>query len=271
MPAKKPKDFKTMKPIKTTIDKIRGIRSEYLNSIPEFQELYIELMIDESDCYLLQSDGSDIGYAIINTNDILIEFYVIDKYLSGSYEIFRQLVMDLSVTEIYCKSFDSLLLSNCVLCSFPYSVIGVLYRDYVEPGLIPDRGITMIKSDLSSAGLFKQQDDSIKELFETDDQLTRFITKENVFEFSRNDEFVGCGMVIRTNPDWNYCDLGVWVKPSSRGHKIGSQIILRLREFAIENNWKPSCGCAVENIASQRTIERAGFVSRHKLIRFKAR
>ncbi|MFO7575255.1 MAG: GNAT family N-acetyltransferase [Bacteroidales bacterium] len=260
-----------MNPVKTTIDKIREFRTEYFNSMPEFQELYIELMIDDSDYYLIQTDGNDIGYAIINTDDILIEFYVIDKYVAGSYEIFRQLVKELSVTEIYCKSFDSLLLSNCLLCSFPYSVIGVLYRDYVEPMVLPDPGITMIKSDLSSIGLFKEQDDSIKELFETDDQLTGFITKENVFEFYRNDEFVGCGMVIITNPDWNYCDLGVWVKPSSRGKKIGSQIILRLREFAIGNSLKPSCGCAVENIASQKTIERSGFVSRHKLISFKAK
>jgi RimJ/RimL family protein N-acetyltransferase len=141
----------------------------------------------------------------------------------------------------------------------------------VEPLVTPDSEIRMIRSDLSSIGLFKQQDDSIKELFETDDQLTRFITNENVFEFYKNDEFVGCGMVVKTNAGWNYCDLGVWVKPASRGNKIGSQIILRLREFAIGNSLKPSCGCAFENTASQKTIERSGFVSRHKLVRFKAK
>lgn len=257
-----------MKPVKTTIDKIKQYRADYLNSLPEFQELYLELMIDQSDCYLLQADGNDIGYTIINNGNILIEFFLFDKYISGSIEIFRQVINELSVTEIYCKSFDSLLLSNCLMCTFPYSVIGVLYRDYVEPEVISDSGIRMIKSDLSSARLFKQQDDSIKELFETNDQLTRFITEENVFEFYKNDEFVGCGMVIITNRGWNYCDLGVWVKPSSRGNKIGSQIILHLREYAIENNLKPSCGCAVENIASQKTIEKSGYVSRHKLISF---
>jgi len=259
-----------MKTVKTTIDKIKKYRAEYLNSLPEFQELYIELMINESDCYLLQKDGNEIGYAIVNTDDILIEFYVNNKHISGSYDIFKQVVTDLSVTEIYCKSFDSLLLSNCLLGSFPYSVIGVLYRDYVEPLVSLDSAIKMIKSVLSSIALFKKQDDSIKELFETDDQLTRFIKHENVFEFYKNDEFVGCGMVLITNPDWNYCDLGVWVKPSERGNKIGSRIILHLREFAIGNNLNPSCGCAFENIASQKTIERSGFVSKYKLISFKA-
>jgi hypothetical protein len=31
---------------------------------------------------------------------------------------------------------------------------------------------------------------------------------------------------------------------------------------------KPSCGCAIENKASQKTIEKSGFVSKYKLINF---
>jgi predicted acetyltransferase len=113
-----------------------------------------------------------------------------------------------------------------------------------------------------------EQDNSIKELFETERQLTDFIKNENVFEFYKNDVFVGCGMVLRTNPEWNYCDLGVWVKPSERGKNIGAQIILNLKEFAIRNNLKPSCGCAIDNVASQKTIEKSGFISKYKLINF---
>ncbi len=89
--------------------------------------------------------------------------------------------------------------------------------------------------------------------------------------FTKTNEFVGCGMVLRTHPDWNFCDLGVWVNPSKRGNAIGSQIILNLREFAINNNMKPSCGCAIENIASQKTIEKSGFVSKYKLINFRTK
>ena len=78
-------------------------------------------------------------------------------------------------------------------------------------------------------------------------------------------------MVIRTHLDWDFCDLGVWVNPSKRGKSFGSQILLYLREFAINNNMKPSCGCAIENLASQKIIEKSGFVSRHKLISFKTK
>lgn len=258
-----------MKIVKTSIDKIKEYRADYLNSLPEFQELFLELLLNDSDCYLIYLYDEKIGYVIVNADNTLIEFYVAKRYIPNSSKILGQVIEDLSISEIYCKSFDSLLLSNCLLNSFTYSVVGVLYRDYVEPLVIPDSEIEMIKANLSSIELLINQDASIKELFETEDQLMSFIKYENVFEFYKNGEFVGCGMTIRTNSDWDYCDLGVWVNPLKRGKSIGSQIILKLREFAIKNKMKPSCGCAIENFASQRIIEKSGFVSRYTMISFK--
>ncbi|MDD3944985.1 MAG: GNAT family N-acetyltransferase [Bacteroidales bacterium] len=252
----------------TTLDRIQEFRTDYLNSLPEFQELYIELMISTSGYYIFQADNKETGYAIRNKDGVLIEFYVMDKYIPESNMFFRQVLKDLSIKGIYCKSFDSLLISNCLLNTLPYSILGLLFRDYVEPWIKKDPDIEMKRADLSSVGFMLRQDDSIKELFETEEQLIDFIKNENVFEFYKNEELVGCGMVIRTHPDWRFCDLGVWVKPSKRGNAIGSQIILNLKDFSIKNNLKPSCGCAIENKASQRTIEKSGFVSKYELIHF---
>jgi predicted acetyltransferase len=257
-----------MKIVKTSIDKIKKYRTDYLNSLPEFQELFIELMICNSDYYILEANNNEIGYAIRNNGGVLIEFYVLDKYIADSNEFFSQVLKDLSIKDIYCKSFDSLLLSNCLLKALPYSILGFLYRDYVEPFIKKDSSIKMKRADLSSVSLLLRQDDSIKELFETEQQLIDFIKNENVFEFYKNDELVGCGMVLRTHTDWVFCDLGVWIHPLKRGNAIGSQIILNLREFSIKKSLKPSCGCAIENQASQKTIEKSGFVSKYKLINF---
>lgn len=257
-----------MKVVKTSFDKVKKYRTAYLNSLPEFQELFIELMINDSDYYIFQADNNEIGYAIRNNDGVLIEFYVLDKYIPVSKEILGQVLKDLSITDIYCKSFDSLLLSNCILEILPYSILGLLYRDYFEPLIKKDSTIKMKRADHLSVELLLGQDESIKELFETEQRLIDFIQNENVFEFHKNEEFVGCGMVIRTHPDWSFCDLGVWVNPSKRGNAIGSQIILNLREFSIKNNLKPSCGCSIENKASQKTIEKSGFVSKYKLINF---
>jgi len=255
-----------MEILKTTIDKISKYRKDYFDSLPQFQEAFLELMI--GDCYILRIDSVETGYVILNNEGVLIEFYVSPKYISQSNKIFKQVISELSITDIYCKSFDSLLLNNCLLNLYSYSLVGLLYRDYVAPLVATAPKVTYKKSHLSSAEFLASQDDSIMELFDTKEQVAYYIQNHDVFEFYKDEVFFGCGMVIRTHPDWNFCDLGVWVAPPQRGKSLGAQIILNLREFALKNGLKPSCGCAIDNIASQKTIEKSGYISRYSVINF---
>ncbi len=57
----------------------------------------------------------------------------------------------------------------------------------LKPLIKKDSAIKMKKADLSSVKLLLGQDDSIKELFETEQQLIDFIKNENVFEFYKNE------------------------------------------------------------------------------------
>jgi len=255
-----------MEILKTAIDKISKCRKGYFDSLPQFQEAFLELMI--GDCYIFRGDSEEIGYVVLNNEDVLIEFYVSLKYISQSTNIFRQVICELSITDIYCKSFDSLLLNNCLLNLYPYSLVGLLYRDYVAPLVEKDPKIIYKKSDFLAAEFLASQDESIMELFDTKEQVVDYIQNHDVFEFYKDEAFFGCGMVIRTHPDWNFCDLGVWVVPSQRGKSLGAQILLNLSEFAGKKNLTPSCGCAIDNIASQKTIQKSGYVSRYSVINF---
>ena len=182
---------------------------------------------------------------------------------------FNQIIAELSIIDIYCKSFDYLLLSNCLFNSYSYELLGALYRDYCKKEILKDPALVMKQADQTSAMLIMSQDESIQELFETETQLRDFIKTDRVFIFSIGKSFVGCGSILKTIKGWNCCDLGVWVHPNYRKLGIGSQIILNLREFALEKGMKPTCGCAIDNIASQSTIEKSGYISKHKLINFK--
>lgn len=257
-----------MKILKTDIDKLKKYRAEYFKSMPEFQELFIEILVKEYLCYSVNIRKVDAGYVIITNDGVLIEFYLEKEYINDSRFYFDKIVEELKVREVYCKSFDSLLLSCCLLSSYPYSVYGILYRDYIRPHVEKDPVIEMEKADISLSGFIMSQDSSIKELFENEMQLYDFIQNDNVFLFYKYDEFVGCGMMVRTHDGWNYCDLCIWVVPSARGQSLGSQILLRLKDFAEANRIIPTCGCAADNYASQKAIEKSGFASRYKLIRF---
>ncbi len=251
-----------------TFEEIKEFRTEYLNSLSEFQELFLEILVLESDYFSFQIDNHSAGYAIINEKQTLIEYYVKKKYLDKSKHLWELLIKKSGITEIYCKSFDAHLMNNCLSYSLPYSIIGFLYRDFYNTHLEKDSSIWMKESRLSSLDFLLEQDNSINDLFNSKEQLIDYITKKSVFEFFKSSEFIGCGLISITNEQWNFCDLGVWVNPKKRGQYFGAQILLYLRELAIIKKMQPSCGCASDNLASQKIIEKCGFISNYKLLSF---
>lgn len=146
-----------------------------------------------------------------------------------------------------------------------------MYRDYVGFSIKKECDIIMKRSSLSSFDLLWNQDNSITELFETSHQLAQFIESEHVLEFYKNGNLIGCGTVIKVHPDWSFCDLGVWVNPVYRGCSYGAQILIQLREYALNNKFTPSCGCSIDNLPSQKVIEKSGYVSHFSLLKFKTK
>lgn len=255
--------------VKVSLQKLGILRNRYLNSLPEFQELYLELMIENSTFYNILDSNKTVGYVIINSENVLIEFYLKDKYIHNNSKYFKSLINQLSIKSIYCKSFDHLLLNSCLIQEFSYSLIGVLFRDFYKPKLLIQKNISVRLAAKSDFVLLLNQKDGIDELFETSEQLDTFIKNKNIFMFFKQDRFVGCGTKIRTHKDWEYFDIGVWVHLSHRKQGVAQHIVTYLKEFSINNYEIPTCGCAIENIPSQKTLEKSGFISKHKLIKFR--
>jgi GNAT superfamily N-acetyltransferase len=256
---------------KTEISGIKDLRKKYLDSLIVFQELYLELMIQESSYYHIFCGDNLVGYTIVAPDNILIEFYIHDEYVPRGKEIFSEIINNLNINNIYCKSFDSLLLNFCLLGSYSYTILGNHYRDFHNPGLSRDPRISVRQASLSDIRLLMVQGDDIDELFDTAEQLHTFINTESVFLFHKDNIFAACGTILRVHPDWNYHDLGIWVKKEFRKQGIATQIITWSVGFCKSKNWIPICGCDLENTASIKTLEKCGFVSKYKLIDFKVK
>jgi len=254
--------------IETEINDIASLREDYFHSLAEFQELYLELLIEQSSVYKIEFEGTPIGYAMKTADHILVEFHVIDRFVPHSTDVFQTIVHDLAIRAIYCKSFDSLLLSCCLTNSYSYRLNGTLFRDYVDSEKVEMNGISIrFAEDKDYPFLLQQEDD----LYETPEELERFVGGNNVIMFQRNNQLLGCGYLIRVHPNYNYYDIGMWVNPVYRRQSIATMIISYLKDLCIGNGWTPICGCAFDNIASQKTLEKNGFISKHKLIEFTVR
>ena len=251
------------------LSKISELRNEYLNSLVVFQELYLELMLPESSCYLIYENNFVIaGYAIVASQNILIEFYIFEQFIPWGQSYFSQIIKELNICNIYCKSFYATLLNFCLLNTFNYTILGNHYRDYTDKGIDLNEWIKVRPAEMLDIQFVMKQKDDIDELFETEEQLESFIRDESVFLFYLNDEFAGCGTILRVHPDWDYQDLGIWVKKEFRRQGVATHIINWSVSYCNSKKWIPICGCDIENFASQKTLEKCGFISKYKLINF---
>lgn len=250
---------------KTDFAEIDSLRMDYLNSLSEFQELYLEMMVENSACYTIIGNGISVGYAILTMDNILVEFYLIEEFIHHSDDYFKTLIHELSVSKIYCKSFDYLLLTCCLRNSFGYTLEGTLFRNYIETNAFPVDDLTIRYADYTDYPFLLQQKD---ELYETPQELETFVKGHNIIMFHKNNQLLGCGYLIKIHPNWNYYDIGMWVNTDFRKQGVATRIISYLKDTCLKNNWRPICGCAIDNVASKKTLEKNGFRSKHSLIKF---
>lgn len=250
---------------KIACKEINLIRTDYLRSLPESQELFLEMLVQEADYYSIEKDHRAIGYVVQSKGHRLVEFYLYEQYLPDCMIYFKAIIQELSIVSIYCKSFDHLLLNCCLESSYGYQLIGHLFRNRLPMEIRPFDNLTTRPANESDVPFLLEQEDG---LYETPEELACFVKNGNVSLFYQQQQLVGCGYLTQVHPSCNYYDVGMWVHPVHRKQGIASQIIANLSTVCSQNGWNAIAGCAFDNIASKKTLEKNGFITKYKLIEF---
>lgn len=260
--------------VNTDFNGISNLRKYYLNSLPESQECFIELLVESGSYYNISVDETVVGYAISSIDDILgktgenvlVEFYLKDELLSRCDEVFALVIKELSIGMVYCKSFDSLMLNCCLMQQMQYEVFGRMFRKILASEKFhTDSRYEVRLAQMSDYDFLLEQKGG---LYETPKELENLIGKKTVKMFIGQGQLVGCGYSIPVLPNGDYYDIGMWTNPEFRNTGVATYIISYLKEECTNNKKIPVCGCAVDNIASMKTLEKNGFVSKYKLIKF---
>lgn len=254
-----------IKIIKSNLDELEFLRIEYLDSLPVFQDVYLEFIVNESDCYKLLSDNQPIGYVIVSSDNIMLELFIETKYSTNSIDIFNVIVNELSIRSVYCKSFDFQLLDCCLTNTLSYSIIGCLYRDFIDIGIQRKSDLSFRYANSSDLHFLYKQDD---EVFEPKELLDTFIRDKGIIILQLADSIIGCGFLTQIHPKYKYYDIGVWVSPEYRMKGYATQIMLYLKDLCLNNYWISICGCDIQNIASQKMLKGLGCICRYKMIEF---
>lgn len=253
----------------SAIEDIQEQRDEYGKGLPFAQDLNIEENIWSSNYYKIEYNTRLVGYACIDTNKILWEFYLEESAYLHSQEIFQYLIDMKYIIAAECKTYDYLLMSLCHDFQKACEGSAYLFRDYRETRF-PETQIPDITYRLAEIGDF----DNLEELNQIAEDVDFFhdlkeeISNREVLVFLMEDQLVGAGTFKKIWEGQKFRDIGMVVAKDHRRKGIGTHILIRLKEYCDKHDLIPVCGCWYYHHTSKRTLEKAGFITKHRVIRF---
>jgi GNAT superfamily N-acetyltransferase len=196
--------------------------------------------------YSLSAGGAPVGYGSIavagpwKDKPSLYEFYVLPHYRFRLFDLFSVLLAAGGVNRIETQSNDSLL--TAMLHTFAHDVMSesILYHDKLTTALAP-------------AGAFFRRATCSDDSQIPADQLL----SHGVVEISGAIAAKG-GILFHYNRP--YGDIYMEVAEPFRRRGIGSFLVQELKRVCYEQGNVPSARCNPKNVASRKTLQKAGFV-----------
>lgn len=257
--------------LKSGMKDISDFRRDYLQTLPENQEYYLEYLIGMSEAFVILVDEIEAGYFLASTPDesggrTLLEFYLNSTRIPLAEKILARIIQEYRVSSCLCKSFDHLTLSACSSLQKSMSPVGILCRGFSSTAFPLDTSlVTVDPAEPDQAELiFSWNDDFFDDLAE----VQRMIAGEQLFLFKESKGILGIGTILPIIEGTDQVDVGMLVRSEYRGRGWGAYIIRYLTEVCLKRGESPSCGCGIDNIGSRRSLEKAGFESRYRMLHF---
>jgi predicted acetyltransferase len=231
-------------------------------------------IIDPAPHWAMVVDGRSLGYFAADDQKRLLQFYAYEQ----AAELFAAVIETEWVETGVAATNDPAFLSLCLDVQKQVSVNTYLYHDVlqVDPTLPAYPSATFrlsTEQDLGRLLVFYGRND---EFADTDAIESNFgdqqnyvqslIANQQSFVLYDGDTLLGIGECRCSASQPPYADIGMIVDKEYRRRGVGASILARLKAHCTSQNVVPICSCAANNIASRKTIEKAGFVARHRIV-----
>lgn len=237
----------------------QALRNRYLDSLPEAQEWFLEELVRSGEVW--ESPGE--GYAVFG-GGVLVEFYTTDSDNARLH--LSNLIRQRPFRKVLCKSFDHVLIRAAKNLGWTLVETGFLFRKRNRVVLNKIINFQLVKassSDLADAWNMG------REFYDSKDEVEQIFRSNGLWIGSKDGQMVGNGVMIPVDRSGNVVDVGMVTRRSERNKGFASLIVAELADLLESEGKRPICGCAESNFASKATLEKAGFVSEHRLVQMK--
>ncbi len=198
--------------------------------------------------YSLTIGHETVGYGSLavagpwEDSPTIYEYYVLPGYRTRIFDLFAALLASSGVRKIETQSNGPLLTSMLHTFSDRVTSESILFQDGLTTSHSCEKVCFRPASPEDAAQLERQQlDPGAKWLLESEDQIAA--AGDILFHYNRP-----------------YGDIYMKVADPNRGRGFGAYLVQELKRVCREGGSVPAARCRVKNVASRKTLQKAGFV-----------
>lgn len=252
-------------------DTVSRRTTDYLRTLPAPTDgMWESAVIPQAALWELQDQGQYAGYYCIDSNDCLLRFHLLEDYRGQAQMIFRWVISKHEISQAITSTVEFFYLSLCLDMQTDVSIHSYLFRDSMSSKLSSRAGDTVAFKRVERSethdfvNFYRTGTEGTGEWIESF-LHTRFL-REELFGLYDGQILLAAGECIPSQEQTPYADLGMVVEPSYRRRGLGTEMLLQLKEHCYATGREPICSCAAGNLASKKAIEKAGFISDHRML-----
>lgn len=257
----------TIQKASSSSKEIALLKNNWLASLTAPQDDMWESFRNQAIHWTISHTGQVIGYACIDDNNQLLQFYVVPNYVAQEENIFKELIYQTGIKQGIVGTNNPSYLSVALNFAKKIHVHTCLFRDYYETNISEKKG------HLKACQLADQEqivDFCHNAMGAPKVWLTQYIgdliKKKEIYVFERNQDIIGTCEIRKSISNPTVADIGMIVSPDHRRKGYGTYLLNCARKIAIDWGKQAICSCEKENIGSLKAIQNCGFVSRFQLL-----
>lgn len=255
-----------------SVDDLGELRRDYLASLSAPLDGMWEVLATMGRQMEICSAGQRVGYFSLNDEGLVLQFHLARAFESAAIEIFAEVLSCDQVQGAMVSTADSLFMNLCLDAHKKVKVHTYLYQDddRREAAL---QGEPQASLDVVEAGELEAIANLHRDSLDRDPgdwlvgYLENLIDRRELYALREAGEILATGEVRVSESQPPFADLGVITVRRHRGRGVASHLLGRLKQLCYDRELVPICSTTKENVAAQRAIVKAGFVSRHRILK----
>ncbi len=253
-------------------DRLAEFRRDYLTSLAATFDGMWEAFTGMSRHREIRLDGEPAGYFCVNDEGQLLQFYVATPFENSAPEAFSTVVARDEVRGAMVSTADPLFLGLCLDFHRQVEVHTYLYRD-PQRGEAPPAAAAEASLEVVEAGELDEVAELQRASLDQDPgdwlvgYLENLIARRELYALRAQGEILGTGEARVSESQPPFADLGVITMRRHRGSGVASHILWRLKQLCYQRRLVPICSTTADNVAARRAIAKAGFISRHRILK----